>query len=378
MNGDAHRYGLAIDYGTDRIRIELVDRENGRPVTRVDCANRLAAFGPDILTRITACEEGEETRQAIFDAATAALAEALDRLPEVGGFDVRGLPAVIAANATHMYLLLRRDPGCIARPPYEIPLHAPESEDVAAAGLPLTGHVYFAPCLANYLGGDTVCAVLAARLHRMPDGSALLDLGANAELVIAKGDTLWAGSCAAGCALGSGGFTGSELAGIVAGFHRERLLNRRGRLQKGADRRITEVLLEGSSRPMAAVAFGGKTLFQSDIASFMQAKASVATMIDYMLEKAELTADELKSFTLTGALGCALDIDAAITTGLLPNMTGGTYSTMTDTVLTGARMLLLDPDKRAEVVEICRRLRYVQLREVEDYLELMLPHLALP
>ena len=224
-----------------------------------------------------------------------------------------------------------------------------------------------APC-------DALCAILSTGLHRMDRGSMLLDLGVNAELVISDGQTLFAGSCAAGCALGSGAYCASELTRTVAALAGEGLLNARGRLQKNKDPRIREYEKPDAARPVLAFDAGDKLLYQSDLAAFIQSKASVATMIDYMLEAAGLEKEEIGTFYLSGALGNALDPASAVRTGLLPDHR---FETKKDAVLEGAGLLLTDPAARQEITEIFDRIRYVQLHEVEDYLELMLPHLRL-
>ena len=82
--------------------------------------------------------------------------------------------------------------------------------------------------------------------------------------------------------------------------------------------------------------------------------------------------------TLTGRFGAALDPQDAADTGLLPLSDQTVIKKQEHAALDGAVMLLLDPHGFAELDLIYGKLRYVQLREVEDYLELMLPNLQLP
>ena len=376
QRGPAGRYGLAVDFGTGTVRGQLVDRESGDAVASASVPNRLSAFGKDILTRVAACAENAERREAAFDAAAGSVSDLLLLLSERSGTDVSAVPeTVLAANTTHLYLLLRRDPGCLVHPPYVFELHDPGTLSVTEHGLPLKGDVFFAPCPANYLGGDALCAVLASGIHRR-EKAALLDLGVNGEYVLRSGGTLFAGSCAAGCALDaeSGNFSASELVAAIHGLRSSGLLNGRGRLPRDGDPRVTEVRRPGAARPVPAAEAGGRLLLQPEIADFIQAKASVATMTDYIREAAGLGEEEPEETVLTGALGCALDPEAARAVGLLG---GGEHVKREDLVLAGARRLLLDVSARTELEEIRSRIRYVQLREVEDYLELMIPHLRL-
>ena len=379
----AGELALAVDFGTSVIRAALVDGAAGRTAAKAACRNRLDRYGRDILARIACCGESPEKREEVFAQAALALDDVLSALEAECGICVRRLPEmVLVANTTHMYLLLRQDPACICMPPYDIPLHAPGFVDGHASGLPFAGRIYFVPCRANYLGGDVLCALLAADLRRLPDGSALFDMGENGELVIRKGDTLYCGSCAAGCAIRADspdGLCASDLTAAAALLWRTGVVNRRGRLQAAGNPEVYPIQEEGKSRASLAVKLpDGRTLRQADMAEFMQAKASVATMIDYMAEAAGLEKEEISVMTLTGRFGAALDPQDAADTGLLPLSDQTVIKKQEHAALDGAVMLLLDPHGFAELDLIYGKLRYVQLREVEDYLELMLPNLQLP
>ena len=404
------QYGTAIDFGTSAVRAALLHADEPSAAVQVSVPNRLGDFGPDILSRIEACSD-DARREAVFNAASGTLADVMEALSDASGVSSeKAALTVIAASTTQMYLLLRRDPFCIARPPYQIPLRDPgflKAEDLLPS---LTGTVYFVPCAANYLGGDVLSSLLCARQYR-PDnsagtsaivpadqrntpgasfpageallrpGEALLDLGINAEFAACgKDSVIYCGSCAAGSALDteSGAFTASDLTEEIAALYKEGLVNKRGRLVKDGSPQITEVVREGSTRPMAAVRCASGLLLQSDIALFMQAKASVATMIDYILEKADLAYEDLYAVYLTGQLGCALDLAAAQETGLLPSLPEGQYVKVQDAALRGAETVLCNIRKSdscaAKLSDFY--LRYIQLKEVDDYLELMLPHLT--
>ena len=145
----AGELALAVDFGTSVIRAALVDRAAGRAAAKAACRNRLDRYGRDILARIACCGESPEKREEVFAQAALALDDVLSAMEAECGICVRRLPEmVLAANTTHMYLLLRQDPVCICMPPYDIPLHAPGFVDGQASGLPFAGRIYFVPCRA--------------------------------------------------------------------------------------------------------------------------------------------------------------------------------------------------------------------------------------
>ncbi len=102
---------LAVDYGTVTIRGALVDRERGNTVAIAACPNPLSSYGPDILSRIAACGDSTGNREKVFDTAAAGLSDVVLLLTEKSTVDIQNIrTTLIAANTTHMFLLLREDP----------------------------------------------------------------------------------------------------------------------------------------------------------------------------------------------------------------------------------------------------------------------------
>ncbi|MBE5997460.1 MAG: DUF4445 domain-containing protein [Lachnospiraceae bacterium] len=390
------RYGLAADLGTSRIRLSLADLDEEKILGTVCVRNREEVFGEDVLTRIEYASSGEENRLKMREACLSSLREGVELLckqvlrgREEGQDDplLYAERVVIAGNTAMTYLALGLDPSPLVKAPFEIPEHTWPSRSGAETGLPFAEEVFFFPCPANYLGGDLVSGIYALGLENEEDGTALFDLGINSELVIKNGDVLYAGSCAAGPAYeiktqgddGGETLTGSETVALMAELLENGALNRRGRLQKEKDERITEVLSPLTGRNVLALRWkDGGLIPQSAIGTFLQSKASTATMIEYMCGIAGVEEDDLKKWILTGIFGNNLDPKAAASLGMIPESAPEKVLQTENLSLKGAEKLLLADDFSAEEAGILRindRIRYVQLREVEDYLEMMVPHL---
>ena len=255
---------------------------------------------------------------------------------------------VLTGNTTMIYIFLGLDPSPITRPPFEIPFHEWDCG----------GNIFIFPCPENYLGGDILSGLFALHFDQMEEGTAYFDLGVNSELVIRSGDRLLCGSCAAGPAYeaeltaceaeltGSGTGTadspekeyscdrevlnGTEVITLLSELYEKGALNRRGRLQKEKDDRIIEMINPGNGRKSAAVMVkdtglidsdsGEKCLSQAAIGNFLQSKASTATMIEYMCEKAGTNPEELRKIIVTGRFGENLSVQDAVQIGMLPNV----------------------------------------------------------
>ena len=64
-----HHYGLAVDYGSTTILMQLIDLNTGSVIGEEKAVNGQVTFGTDILTRITYCLENQE-HPAILQHAT--------------------------------------------------------------------------------------------------------------------------------------------------------------------------------------------------------------------------------------------------------------------------------------------------------------------
>ena len=381
-------YGIAADIGTSRIRLSLAELETKEVIGNVSVRNLQEAYGTDVLSRIEGGLKNDEVRQQLKETVLDSVREGIGLLEAQmrSAGPLQAEKTVIAGNTAMIYLLLGLDPSCIVKAPFVIPEHAWPHLDGSAVGHPQAGQIFLFPCPANYFGGDLVSGIYAADLAAEEDGTALFDIGINSELVIKMGDAFLGGSCAAGPAYEvrteeDGVLPGSTAVSLMAELVEKEALNRRGRLQKGKDARITEYVSPLTGRPSAALRLAdGGLVTQAAIGNLLQSKASTATMIEYMCETAEREPEDLKKLMITGDLGTNLDPAAAAAIGMLPALSEEKIVRVENASLRGAEKLLLAENAGAEeekILALAEKIRYVQLREVEDYLEMMVPHLYL-
>ena len=82
---------------------------------------------------------------------------------------------------------------------------------------------------------------------------------------------------------------------------------------------------------------------------------------------------------ITGGFGQYLNIEQAVTIGLLPDIARDKFAYMGNSSIKGAYMALLSTDCRQEAREICNRMTYVDFSSNPRYMEeftsaLFLPH----
>jgi uncharacterized 2Fe-2S/4Fe-4S cluster protein (DUF4445 family) len=82
---------------------------------------------------------------------------------------------------------------------------------------------------------------------------------------------------------------------------------------------------------------------------------------------------------ITGGFGQYLDLDKAVSIGLLPDMDRGKFKYMGNSSIGGAYMALLSETYRKEAAEICNRMTYIDFSSNNRFMEeftsaLFIPH----
>ncbi|MBN2290653.1 MAG: DUF4445 domain-containing protein, partial [Candidatus Glassbacteria bacterium] len=194
-------YGIAADIGTTTLAVFLCDLESGAVLSGKAGANGQAAFGEDVMSRISHCMEnpgGQEELTAIVRSGLADLAREACR--EAGADPAQIYRWSLVGNTTMQHLFLGLDPSSLGVSPF-LPLVS-GSVGFEPAGLGLPGSPFargvFLPTVAGHVGADTVGVALAARLDECEGLTLAVDLGTNGEIVLADSGRLLCSSTAAG------------------------------------------------------------------------------------------------------------------------------------------------------------------------------------
>jgi len=412
-------YGLAVDYGSTTIVMQLVDLNSGAIIDQVKQVNGQTAYGTDILTRITYALETPEHMDDLQRATVETFHALLEQLTERTGIDAKAAPVmIVSGNTTMIHFLLKLNAWTVFASPY-----APVTADPgwfwgAELDMDFSGLLYIIPAASNYIGGDIVSGLLKLDIHKGEGISLFFDIGTNGELVIGNKDWILAGAGAAGPALegyisrygmraGAGavdtvsirgrdlsfttignqkpvGICGSGIIDLLAQMLLAGWINMAGELNPDASSRI--VYLEEEKQYAAVYALetesaSGETLFftQTDIRQYLDTKAAAYTMIECLLETAGCSAEELEHCYLSGAFTAHSDLESAVTIGIFPDLPREKYSCIANTSLEGARILLLDRQRLPEVRQLSESMYCVQFASNPDFLVRMqaakfLPH----
>ncbi len=400
-------FGLAVDLGTTTVVARLVDLADGREVQHAGALNLQMAWGEDLLTRIAWVREGKLDRLRSLVLET--INGLNDQLTSGAGIDPREVRAcVVAGNTVMTHLLLGVDPRGIPREPYLPVANSFSCQRAEDVGLNLSpaAPVWFPPNVGSFVGGDVLAGVLAAGMARDEGPSLLLDVGTNGEVVLGGADWLVACAGAAGPAFEGGvakkgiraqegaidhvaidpdgrvtcttigggkakGLCGSGLIDAVAQLFRAGLLDRTGALRRGESFLIIPGGKTVDGQPI--------TLDQTDIANFLRTKAAMFAAVDLTLDRVGLSPTDLKRVYLAGAVANYIDVDEAITIGLLPDLPPNRFVPLGNASLEGAHLCLMHRQARIDLRALAARVSYLELNAEREFMDrfaaaLFLPH----
>jgi len=417
-----HRnFGLAFDIGTTTVYGQLVDLHTGRILAEGGEYNSQMGHGEDVITRIIFAETSEGL-QNMQHLAVETINHIIGRLLYQTATDRDEIGSItLAGNTTMTHLFLGLEPHNIRRAPY-VPvstLFPPlRGSDL---GLDLANHtvalVY--PAISSYVGGDIVAGVMGSGMYRTSAVTLYIDIGTNAEIVIGNREWLACAACSAGPAFEGGGIThgmraapgaiedfsinpanlepmnitvggrpprgicGSGLLTIVATLFAHSIIDQRGKFDR---QRQSPRLRDGRSGAEYVLAWRDETggeadlvINEVDIENFLRAKAAIYAGVKTLLGEVGLAITDLEQIILAGAFGSYIDLDHAMTVGLLPEVEPAKIKYVGNGSLMGARMSALSNHIRQDVRDVVHRMTSFELSEVTSFKDhyvgsLFLPH----
>ena len=400
-----HHYGLAVDYGSTTIVMQLVDLNSGTVIAEEKDVNEQAAYGTDILTRITFSLESSHNADALQKATVQTFHKLFSRLQEASGIAPQICPVMIlSGNTTMIHFLLKLNAWTVFASPYAPVISEPGFLWGRELGMDFNGLVYIVPAASNYIGGDIISGLLVLDIHKQEKTSLFFDIGTNGELVIGNKDWMLAGAGAAGPALEGYisrhgmraapgaidkvvidgkhlhyttidnqppvGICGSGIIDLLAQMRLNGWVDISGQLNPTASEHIRYIKAENQYAVVYAHTAAGKPLYfsQQDIVQYLDTKSAAYTMVECLLESAGTAPEELDRCYLSGAFTAHSNLESAITIGIFPDLPREKYIPIRNTSLDGARTLLLDHTRLQEARELAENIYCVQFASFPDFL----------
>ncbi|MFZ3045254.1 MAG: ASKHA domain-containing protein [Desulfatirhabdiaceae bacterium] len=413
-------YAVAVDIGTTTVYGQLINLISGDVMAQHGDFNAQISYGEDVITRIMFAEKPGGLER-LHEVVIGNINTIIDKLVKRAKIDRDDISAItLAGNTTMTQLMLKVDPRYIRRSPY-VPASTLYPPIMARTlGIELGDHVtaLVYPQISSYVGGDIVSGVMGSGMYRTDELTLYLDIGTNAELVIGNKDWLACAACSAGPAFEGGGITfgmratkgaiedfsidpvslepmnitignvrpkgicGSGLIIMVATLFELGVIDSKGKFNRDLKTpRIREI--DGIYEYVLAWASETQidrdlVLTEPDIDNLIRAKGAIFSGCMTLLEEVGLTVDDVQRIILAGGFGSYVDLEKAMTIGLLPEMDPSKVTFVGNGSLMGARMSSLTNRIRLDVVDVTRKMTNFELSETHSYMENYIAALFLP
>lgn len=423
QSGDTSKqnFGLAVDIGTTTVFGQLVNLNTGEILHQFGKFNDQISYGEDVISRIIIAEKTTGLKK-LQQLAVRCINDVLNEVvlqTRVNPYDISTI--TLAGNTTMTQLFLGIDPSPIRRAPY-VPattLYPPLSpQDV---GLDLADHtkVLLFPNVSSYVGGDIIAGLMGSGMYRRDEITLYLDIGTNAEIVIGNKDWLVCTACSAGPAFEGGGIEfgmraakgaiedfsihpktyepmlitignarpagicGSGLITMTAVLFEAGVINNKGRFNRELN---TERIRQSGNIWEYVLAWKDETainrditLTELDIENLIRAKGAIYSGCMTLLTEVGLSMDMIEQIILAGGFGSYIDLEKAMTIGLLPELDTDKISFIGNGSLFGATMSGYTNKIRQDVVEVTGKITNFELSETPSYMEnyvaaMFLPH----
>lgn len=402
--------GLAIDLGTSRIVLRLLDLASGRSLAESGLDNPQLAIGPDILSRIHFAESGDGLT-TLNDLIITGLNRAIEDLCRSKLMEPHDIYALtVAGNTAMTHLFMGLNPRWMIREPYIPAVNSPGIVKAAEFGLQVNpaARVFVFPNIGSYFGGDLIAGILCAGLHQAPDAAILVDVGTNAEVVVGNDNWLIGCAGAAGPALEGGvtkmgmmagpgvvdqilidpqtrefnlhtiedkppkGICGSGVIDLAAQLYLAGMMDIRGKLVPavcGKRLKTIDGVMHLVVIPADQSATGADlTVSQADLDSLIRSKAAMYTILETITMAVGLELNQLSTFCVAGTFGSFIDPRSAITIGMLPDLPLESYQALGNSSLGGATLALTSADRLAEIDRIRDRITYLELNVNQEFM----------
>ncbi len=401
-------YGAAVDIGTTTIALYVCNLQNGEIGAAESEMNPQIVYGEDVMSRIHYATVHKDGLRTLHKAVIRALNQMLQRAARRAGISTRDIQElVVAGNTTMHHLFLNLPPEHLGHAPFAATVYRPIDVKARELGLILSesANVHVLPTIAAFIGADTTGVLLAEEPHMQDENWLIMDIGTNAEIVLGNRRKLLCASTPTGPALEGAhiehgmraapgaiervkieaatlelsykvigeeqwnagvpkGICGSAVLDAVAEMYRVGILDLRGKFR--ADDGRTRRVRRGRDTMEYVIAWAAETsigsdivVTQKDVRQIQLAKGALYVAARTLLNQLKLeTPDKI---LLAGAFGMYIDKYNALSIGMIPECPPEHIFAVGNSAGDGARIALLNVEKRREAQEVAARVTRYEL-----------------
>lgn len=393
--------GAAIDIGSTTLALYIYDLKNAKLVYESSAMNPQIRFGEDLMSRVSyvMMNKGGDKKltTAVRTKITEMLHEACEYLEIEWG---KLLEVVLVGNPIMHHIFFGISPVELGQAPFTLSIRSWLDVDAKDLGFDLypKTRLSFLPLIAGHVGADTAAAYLSQMETMHSETTLLVDIGTNAEIMLAKGGRVYATSSPTGPAfegaeISSGvratygaiervridkntlavrykvigcdawsdepdfelvqmkaiGICGSGIIETIVAFAEAGIIDQGGLFVESIAPELFSK--NGNTTRFLLVEQGDKSIYveQVDIRSIQLAKAALSAGVSILMDYLECT--EFDKVLLAGAFGAHLDARYVALLDIIPTSTAEKIISVGNAAGVGASAALLDINKRKIIID---------------------------
>jgi len=413
-------FAIAVDIGTTTVFGQALDLQTGDVLSEHGEFNSQISYGEDVISRIIFAEKAdglEILHQKVIEIINKII-DIIIKKAKISRHEVTTI--TLAGNSTMTQLLLKINPSYIRRDPY-VPasiMYPPfPASDI---GIALADHTIalIYPGVSSYVGGDVISGIMASGMYRDSELTLYMDIGTNAEIAIGHKDWMVCTAASAGPAFEGGGvkfgmratkgaiedfsinpltyepmiitvgdkkakgICGSGMITIAAKLLETGVIDSRGKFNQFLDTpriRKTDDIWE------YVIVYKENTQIDRDIAitepdldNLIRAKGAMYSAALTLLEEIGLKINDIERIILAGGFGSYVELQSAITIGLLPEIDPEKVTYLGNGSLLGCKINSLTNALRRDVVKVINMMTNFELASTHSYMDHYMASLFLP
>jgi uncharacterized 2Fe-2S/4Fe-4S cluster protein (DUF4445 family) len=412
-------FGLAVDVGTTTVAGFLCDLDNGAVLATHSMMNPQTPYGDDVMARITYTMTHTDGLEKLHATILEGLNTIVRTCCESAGYSPEDIvDTVLVGNTCMDHIFLNIYPKWVGVSPFIPAIH--HSVDVKARdfglGILPSAYVHVLPNEAGFVGSDNMACVIAEEPYKQDDMMLIIDIGTNGEIVLGSRQKLISSSVPTGPAfegaqirygmraaagaiervdidpvtwnvrykvigqdewsdelppeeIKARGICGSAIVELGWELYRAGVVDESGRFSKET---FSPRLRDNGGKPEFVLAWANETSVGRDITfnvddvrALQLAKSAMYCAAKIMMRRLGIT--KLDKIVLAGAFGSFIDKVKAMGMGLFPDCELRNVYAVGNAAGDGARIALLNSDKREEANAIARTVEYVELTVEKDF-----------
>ncbi len=425
-------WGVAVDIGTTTVAAYLCSLKTGTVEATESSMNPQVIYGEDVMSRITySSDHPDRGLREMKGLITKGLNDMIGKMAKGAGIAAGDiLDMSLVGNTAMHHFLLGLNPQHMGASPFAPAVH--KSMDIKARDLGIeinrSAYVHVLPIEAGFVGADNVGVLICEEPYRKDEIQLIIDIGTNGELVLGNRERLISASCATGPALegaqiafgmraapgaieriridpgtfevnykvigkeewsqdsGSGrmetkGICGSGILDLLGELYRTGIVRKSGAFN--GDVKTPRLRNSSEGTREFVIAWREETsigrdivVTQGDIRQIQLAKAAIYAGAKLMMRR--LGIDQVDRVMIAGAFGNYVDREEALIVGMLPDITPERIISVGNAAGDGARIALLNRDKREEANRVARRVEYMELTLEEGFQDEFVAALHIP